>query len=224
VNPSYHRKTAGFTLVELLVVIGVVAVLATATFAAARTIRAKAADMNELTRMRNIGVALFAWAGEHHGRLPRSSHSATGHGELGWQREILPYLGYPDTSRNSLALAKPRAYGIDPAEKPARAPALNVYFELNPDYDDYEGAPQTWRTISQVPNPSATVLALMAKGQADHIMSQYFTETATDLPAPRRGSAAGVVLWLDGQVTLEAPGSVFDPSRHIDRFHPAKAR
>jgi hypothetical protein len=167
---------------------------------------------------------LFGWAGDHHGKLPRSSHSATGHGELGWQREILPFLGYPDTSRENLALARPREYGIDPAFKQPSGPALNVYFELNPDYDDYEGAPATWRDSSQIPNSAATILAIMAIGTADHVMAQYFTGKVADMPAPRGGSDKGCILWYDGHVSLEAPGSVFDPSKGIDRFHPSKAR
>lgn len=32
--------------------------------------------------------------------------------ESGWQREILPYLDYEETSRKILALAKPREFGI----------------------------------------------------------------------------------------------------------------
>lgn len=219
-----HRTFSGFTLVELMVSIVVVAALATATVATVGAFRVKSAGVNELARMRSIGIALFGWAGEHQGRLPRSSHSATGHGELGWQREILPYLGYPDTSRETLALARPREFGMDPAERPPRAPALNVYYELNPDYDDYEGAPRKWRDPSSISNPSATVLAVMAFGTADHIMAQYFNDRVDHLPAPGNGADKGCVLWYDGSTTLAPPGSVFDPSKGIDRFHPDKAR
>lgn len=218
------RTSTGFTLVELMVVFVVVAALATATLAAVGSFRVKSAGVNELARMRGIGIALFGWAGEHQGKLPRSSHSATGHGELGWQREILPYLGYPDTRRETLARARPREFGMDPADGSLRGPALNVYFELNPDYDDYEGAPRKWRDPSSVSNPSATVLAVMAFGTADHIMAQYFNERADHLPAPADDAEKGCVLWYDGSATLDFPGSVFDPSKGIDRFHPDKAR
>lgn len=217
------RKTSGFTLVELLVVIVVVAVLATATLAAVTSMRSKATTASDLQRMRGIGVALFGWAGDHQGKLPRSSHSATGHGELGWQREILPYFGYEDTSRKTLALAKPREFGIDPDEQPVRSPALNVYFELDPDYDDYEGAPENWRNFTLIPRPDATVLLIMARGTADHVMAQYFTGRVDDLPAPREGDSSGCVLWADGRATMEKAGSVFDPAAGIDRFHPLKA-
>lgn len=217
-------KTAGFTLAELLVVIVAVAALATAILAAVTSMRSKASAASDLQRMRGIGVALFGWAGDHQGKLPRSSHSATGHDELGWQREILPYFGYEDNSRKNLALAKPREFGTDPDEQPPRTPALNVYFELNPDYDDYEGAPQTWRDFSQIPNPAATVLVISANGTADHIMAQYFTVRADDLPAPRRNAKTGCVLWFDGSASMAEPGSVFDPAAGIDGFHPAKAR
>lgn len=222
-KPSIPGKTSGFTLMELLVVIVVVATLATATMAAVTSMRGKATAASDLQRMRGIGVALFGWAGDHQGKLPRSSHSATGHGELGWQREILPYFGYEDTSRKTLALAKPREFGINPDEQPVRSPALNVYYELNPDYDDYEGAPQHWRNFALIPRPEATVLVIMAHGTADHVMAQYFTGKADDLPAPRKGGKSGCVLWADGRATMEAAGSVFDPAAGTDRFHPLKA-
>ena len=217
-------RSGGFTLVELLVVVMVVTMLAATTMAAFRSVRTKAAATSELSRMRNLGVAVFSWAIERNGRLPRSSHSATGHGERGWQREILPELGYPDTSRESLAMAKPRDFGIDPDDAPVRTPALNVYFELNPEYDDYAGAPQTWRRIDQIPYPSSTVLIVMAKGTADHIMAQYFTSRADDLPASTANGKTAAVLWADGSASLETPGSLFNLAEGIDRFHPAKAR
>jgi prepilin-type N-terminal cleavage/methylation domain-containing protein len=220
-----HRHSiGGFTLMEMLVVIVVVAVLATATLAVLARVRAKAAEVNDLARMRGLGVALHGWANEHQGRLPRSSHSAIGHGELGWQREILPHLGYDDTSRESLKKAKPEQFGINSNDNPVRTPALNVYFELDPEYDDYDGAPKTWRTFSLVPQPAVTILAIMAYGSADHVMAQYFTGEARDYPAPRKGRDHGCVLWVDGHATLEKHGSVFAAAKGIDRFHPERAR
>ena len=221
-KPSIRSKRGGFTLVELLVVITVVAALAATAMATFRSVRAKADATGELSRMRTLGVAVFSWAAERNGRLPRSSHSATGHGERGWQREILPELGYPDTSRESLAMAKPREFGIDPDANPVRTPALNVYFELNPEYDDYSGAPRTWRRIDQIPNPSSTVLLVMAKGTADHVLAHFFTHRADDLPAAAENRKSAAVLWSDGSASLETAGSLFDPAEGIDRFHPEK--
>ena len=218
-----HLKP-GFTLVEVLVVVAVVAGLAAVAMTALRSARVRAAELNDLARLRNLGVALHGWAVDHHGRFPRSSHSATGRGELGWQREILPLLGQPDTSRESLARVKPEQFGVDHQERPVRSPALNVYFELDPQYDDYDGAPQTWANLSSIPHPAATILLVNSFGTADHVMAQYFSSQANGYPAPRPGRRTGGVLWVDGHATLEAGGSLFDPARHLDRFHPAKAR
>jgi prepilin-type processing-associated H-X9-DG protein len=179
-------------------------------------------DVADLQQMRGLGLAIYGWAADHQGKPPRSSHSANGHGELGWQREILPHLGYDDTSKETLKKAKLQQFGIDPMETPARTPALNVYFELNSDYDDYEGAPKCWRDFMAVPQPSTTILLILAYGTADHVMAQYFSGTAMDLPAPREGRKAGGVLWVDGHVTLEAPGSMFDSAHKIDHFHPER--
>lgn len=220
---SNRHFLPGFTLVELLIVIVVVASLAATTLTVLAGFRTKAAETRDLARMRGLGVALHGWSGDHQGKSPRSSHSAIGHGELGWQREILLYLGYADTSRDTLKKAKLEQFGIDPNETPARSPALNVYFELDPEYDDYEGAPKTWRNFTLVPEPSSTILAIMAYGAVDHVMAQYFTGKAPDQPAPRKGRDVGCVLWVDGHASLEKRGSVFDFAHGIDRFHPERA-
>ena len=217
-------RLPGFNLVELLVVIAIVATLAAVAIGVFAKIQVRAAEVRDLERMRGLGVALHGWTSDHQGRFPRSSHSAFGHGELGWQREILPQLGFPDTSRDTLLRAKQEHFGIDETEVPARSPALNVYFELDPEYDDYEGAPKSWRTLATIDNPQGTVLLTMAYGSADHVMAQYFNGTVDGYPAPRPGRDHGCVLWVDGHVSLERSDSLFDATKEIDRFHPDKAR
>lgn len=219
-----HHALPGFNLVELLVVIVIVATLAAVATGMLAKIRVRAAEVRDLERMRGLGIALYGWASDHQGNFPRSSHSAFGHQELGWQREILPHFGLPDTSRDTLQLARLEHFGIDETEVPARSPALNVYFELDPEYDDYEGAPKSWRTLATIANPQGTVLLTMAYGTADHVMAQYFNGAVGGYPAPRPGRDHGCVLWVDGHVSLERSDTLFDATKGIDRFHPDKAR
>ncbi len=221
-NVRRFQRPPGFTLVELMVTLVIAVVLAAVTLGLITDVRTQSKEVGDLSRMRGLGVALHSWSTEHQGRFPRSSHSAFGHGELGWQREILPHLGYEDTSRATLVKAK--VFGIVAEKGPARTPALNVYFELDPDYDDYEGAPKVWRSVGQVPRPQSTVLLIMAFGAADHVMAQYFSGKVDGFPAPRPGRDSGCVLWVDGHSTLERSEAVFDGAAGTDRFHPEKAR
>jgi prepilin-type N-terminal cleavage/methylation domain-containing protein len=63
-------KTRGFTLVELLVCMSILAVLATLTFNAATAVRERAAQARVTTNLRQVTVAMLAFAGENDGRLP----------------------------------------------------------------------------------------------------------------------------------------------------------
>lgn len=67
-------RNAGFTLVELLVSIVIVAVLATLVAVAAHSIRERSKEVGSLNNMRQIGTALQLYAGEH-GHYPETSHT-----------------------------------------------------------------------------------------------------------------------------------------------------
>ncbi|MEX1117888.1 MAG: type II secretion system protein, partial [Terrimicrobiaceae bacterium] len=69
-NCEWKPKLRGFTLVELLVVIGILAVLA-ALLAPMLSTMQKNADRTKATGlMRSVGTAIFAKASENNGRLP----------------------------------------------------------------------------------------------------------------------------------------------------------
>jgi prepilin-type N-terminal cleavage/methylation domain-containing protein len=63
-------QTRGFTLVELLVACSVVAILASLTFSVANSAKERAGQARVTTNLRQVTVAMLAFAGENDGRLP----------------------------------------------------------------------------------------------------------------------------------------------------------
>lgn len=86
-NSSGQRHPAGFTLVELLVVIVMVAVLAVLVFMMSRKGIDKANSARCMGNLRQIGVALTTYQSENNGYPSQT-------GGITWDREILPHLGY----------------------------------------------------------------------------------------------------------------------------------
>jgi len=64
------RARGGFTLVELLVTVGVIALLLSITIPALRGVRWRAQETAELSHQRQSGLALFAYADDHAGAFP----------------------------------------------------------------------------------------------------------------------------------------------------------
>jgi len=92
-NSSFckHRRP-GFTLVELLVVITIIAVLAAISMMVTGSIRKSANKTITIGNMRQIGVALLAYNVDQ-GRYPDQNSSS---GAPTWDRLIIPFLGYPE--------------------------------------------------------------------------------------------------------------------------------
>lgn len=76
-----------FTLVELLVVIAMVAVLASLAYAGAGAAIGRGHMAKCLSNMRQIGAAMHLFAGDHDGRLPGTSHGVS------WTNSLGAYLG-----------------------------------------------------------------------------------------------------------------------------------
>ena len=64
------RRPGAFTLVELLVVIGIIAILVSILFPALRRVRLMAQRTQCLSQMRQLGAALMSYAAETKGRTP----------------------------------------------------------------------------------------------------------------------------------------------------------
>ena len=151
-----RTHNAAFTLIELLVVVAIIAILASMLLPGLARAKGAARSVQCLNQMRQLGLAVGLYADENEDEFPRSQHSAFAHGQLPWGRAIAPQLGSGQAAWTNLLSGvyrcpqdrrtEPWSYG------------QNVYFELDPENDDYTGSPQTWRRVALVPHPVATLL------------------------------------------------------------------
>lgn len=101
------RVTRGFTLVEALVVISIIAILAVIVTSLAGHVRRSASSVVCVGQMRQIGNAMFLYSEENQGRLPTSPvHGSLHTGQGPWfnreerrlQYLIGQYLGSPTSN------------------------------------------------------------------------------------------------------------------------------
>ena len=222
-NNAVKPPRKAFTLIELLVVIAVIAVLAGMLLPALGRARQSARSTQCLNHLRQIGVAVHLYADVNNDELPRSQHSAIAHGQLPWGRALAPVL-----SQNPLTwtnLLKTIYHCPEDKQVGFWSYGQNVYFELNPQSDDYVGSPQIWRKIANIERPAATILDAENAGTADHLMPHFWASErdAEDL-APHRHRDRSNYSFVDGHSQAKLFKSVFDPDNRIDLWNPSLAR
>ncbi|MGE9296649.1 MAG: prepilin-type N-terminal cleavage/methylation domain-containing protein [Puniceicoccales bacterium] len=93
------KQVRGFTLVELLTVVAVIALLGAITLAALSSVRVRANQAVCSSNMRQLGTAILLYANEHAGAFPGSNHGTTEGGmdgtdnEVSWTGTLRPYVG-----------------------------------------------------------------------------------------------------------------------------------
>ena len=89
---SRHAVSSGFTIVELMVVIGVIGILMSLSFPALRTLRLSALNTNDLSQIRQLGLAHRAYQQVHND----------------WFVDVgLPHGGYGNEARSFVEVLEP---------------------------------------------------------------------------------------------------------------------
>jgi prepilin-type N-terminal cleavage/methylation domain-containing protein len=165
-NLQASSRSAGFTLVELLVVVGIIGVLTAVAVPAALGARSRANSSKDLSNMRQIGQGLALYAGENDGKLPPSSCFLETEEEMqrSWINALKAYLGerYDEL----------RVSPSDPFQA-TRRQFQNTSYVINDEVD-------TRMSIMQrIDAPSSRILLFLAsdnkdpRGQEDHIHGAY---------------------------------------------------
>src|SRR4051794_10074908 len=94
-----NHKSFAFTLIELLVVISIIAILASISVPVLGKMQENGRTTKCANNLRQIGVAMFSYAGENDGEFPTSAgtvyyHAVDPQTNLpGWTEQLEKYLG-----------------------------------------------------------------------------------------------------------------------------------
>ncbi len=222
-RPANRREIAppdrrrGFTLVELLTVIAIVAALAAILTPVVGKARASARSTLCMANLRQIGSAMLLYAEENHGRLPAPGEPGGSPADT-WIAALHPYTGA----------------SFPPADGPTPYAALNPVF-LCPDWGFLEPATShplasysmwaegddtspDWsrqRALSQIRDPSRSLLLIEHDETAFAGSTAAWRAGGAYLSAPRahgalRHQTFAHYLFADGHVSGRTPDSARD--------------
>jgi prepilin-type N-terminal cleavage/methylation domain-containing protein len=102
-----HKQTTGFTLIELLVVIAIIAILAALLLPALSRAKERAKRTTCLNNLKQFGVAMFVYAGDHADRIPGAEYDPQNLPTTGPYITFVLYAGLGTTAMAVNPIATP---------------------------------------------------------------------------------------------------------------------
>ncbi len=94
IKPCYRREKSAFTLIEMLVVIAIIALMASMLVPATQKVLERGKAIQTMSNMKSVGSLMLSYATEHNGHLPWVEDRTTGnYNTQSWRNQILTYAG-----------------------------------------------------------------------------------------------------------------------------------
>lgn len=161
-----NSASAGFTLVEVLVVLAIIALLAMVAFPALSRSLEKSRTAKCLGNLKQLGLATLAYAADNNQALPPAIIEFSQGGMRMWYHQIRPYLGETNMSLSQTASPQyPDGINLDcfycpsvpyPRAYPHTHYSCNNNVFKNPNPRTPDDIPQT--RLSRIPRPSKVVM------------------------------------------------------------------
>jgi len=197
-----NTRIAAFTLIELLVTITIIAILAAILFPVFARARENARRANDLSNLKQIGLAYMQYSQDYDGRFPYSSDS----GATSWTISTQPYIKntqlFHDLSDSSAKWNNP-AY-------PGDASGDN-YYTTSYKMNNWIAANQPYSFLDEV--NSASTFIILADGNTDQGNDDHFHPSAWPPNTPPAWFTSA-----DGWDNTTNETNELALTRHLDTF------
>lgn len=204
----------GFTLIELLVVISIIAMLIAILLPALQAARETARATACMSNYRQIGLAMFAYAEDYGGRLPRDLDNfktpVPEFKDRTWGNALRSYLGADTTltADNPEVFICPTTESMGIRGKPwwASHPGANaaLHYRASITGDSEFANDKGWARLEQIRQPSQILSFADFNGNGRLIREPYLgsgdsiRETSKDRTFIHRGNTTSNAIFLDG--------------------------
>ena len=223
-----RQKCRAFTLVELLVVIGIISLLISVLLPALNGARARAKGVVCLSNLRQIGAGVVLYANANDGRFPLAQHTAD---PIGWLHTLVPF-GIDTDVR---LCGEDRRLGDDPG--PTTSYLTNDYMQPLTAWVDYDpttnatlpgGRTRPYLKLVDVRRATTTVFVVESDLPGDHVHMVGETTLGnlkSSVSVTRHLSERSNFLYVDGHaaaVTWKELQGRFGPLDNL--FDPANSQ